>query len=165
MTYSNTPELRGLSMVRTRVTAALSRPALVVILGWFGFGSSLLLGSLIGYRTNPALLPAPPWQEFAIGLLLTVGSVLISVAALHWRRASTSWQLEMLALPILTAGWVLYTVSLILADPNPADDWPAGPVMLSLAFIAACVLRLVEVLYVVQRTRRNVDALPEELRP
>ena len=93
------------------------------------------------------------------------GSALISAAALHWRRASTSWQLELLALPILTAGWILYTVSLILADPDPAFDWPVSPVMLGFSFIAACLLRLVEVLYVVQRTRRNVDALPEELRP
>ena len=165
MTYGNTPELGGLTVARHRVTAALSRPALLVILGWFGFGCSLLLGAVLGYETNPALAPAPIWQKTTLGLLLTVGSVLISAAALHWRRASTSWQLELLALPILTAGWILYTVSLALSDPDPFTDWPVSPVMLGLSFIVACVVRLSEVLYVVQRTRRNVDALPEELRP
>ena len=165
MTYGNTPEFGGLAVARHRVTAALSRPALVVILGWFGFGCSLLLGALLGYETNPALTPAPVWQKITLGLLLIVGSALISAAALHWRRASTAWQLELLALPILTAGWILYTVSLILGDPDPSTDWPVSPVMLGLSFVAACVLRLVEVLFVVRRTRRNVDALPEELRP
>ena len=165
MSFGSTPLLGGPDMARNRVTAALSRPALVVILGWFAFGSTLLLGAVLGYETNPALAPAPIWQKTTLGLLLTVGSVLISAAALHWRRASTSWQLELLALPILTAGWILYTVSLALSDPDPAFDWPLSPVMLGLSFIVACVVRLSEVLYVVQRTRRNVDALPEELRP
>ena len=165
MSFDSTPLLGGPGMVRNRVTAALSRPALVVILGWFGFGSTLLLGALIGYETNPALTPAPVWQKITLGLLLTVGSVLISAAALHWRRASTSWQLELLALPILTAGWILYTVSLALGDPDPFGDWPLSPVMLGLSFITATLVRLYEVLFVVRRTRRNVDALPEELRP
>ena len=91
--------------------------------------------------------------------------MLISAAALHWRRASTSWQLELLALPILAAGWILYTVSLALGDPDPLTDWPLSPVMLGLSFITATLVRLYEVLFVVRRTRRNVDALPEELRP
>lgn len=165
MMRSNTPELGGLAVARNRVTAALSRPALVVILGWFGFGSTLLLGALTGYEANPALTPAPVWQKITLGLLLTVGSVLISAASLHWSRASTAWQLELLALPILTAGWVLYTVSLILGDPDPVTDWPLSPVMLGVSFAVGCIVRLYEVLFVVQRTRRNVDALPEELRP
>ena len=165
MMHSNTPGLGELTVARHRVTAALSRPALVVILGWFGFGSSLLLGALLGYETNPALTPAPVWQKITLGLLLTVGSALISAAALHWRRASTSWQLELLALPILTAGWILYAVSLALGDTDPFTDWPLSPVMLGLSFIAATLVRLYEVLFVVRRTRRNVDALPEELRP
>ena len=96
------------------------------------------------------------------GAVVTGREVHVDMALLAQRHRV---QLELLALPILAAGWILYTVSLILADPDPVLDWPVSPVMLGFSFIVACVVRLSEVLYVVQRTRRNVDALPEELRP
>ena len=152
------------TLLRDRTVAPISRPTMAVICGWFGAGCSLVVGRSIGVDVNPALASTVPYQQLTLGLLLMVGSALMIASGFRWRRVSTSWGLELWGLPVLLSGWTLYTISVAFPPSWDNRDPAAFPIILGLCFMAACGIRLLDVIRVIRRQRRIVEALPPEVR-
>lgn len=143
---------------------SLSRPALVVVSGWFLAGLTLIADAIadhLGYyiEVNPALRAADLTLRVVLGIMLTLGAVMVGLSTLRWKNKSTAWRLEVGAYPVLIAGWGLYFTSVLLTD-----GFHLFPMAIGFTFGLACCVRLLEVLAVIRRTRRNVDALPDEVK-
>lgn len=137
---------------------------MIVVVGWLGAGLTLIVGRIFEVDVNPALMSTVRNQQLILGLLLVVGSGLMIAAGFRWLEVSTTWRLELLGLPILIAGWILYTIS-IAFPPQWDQVTPAAfPIVVGISFVSACAVRLRDVIFTIKRTRRNVAALPPEVR-
>lgn len=140
-----------------RVERTPSRPVLLIVMGWFIGGIELLFGSALPIDVNPAISVAT--TEWVLGIMLAFGAAAVSFSALHWKKESTAWRLELIGFPILGAAWLLYTVLVVITS------WASlFPIVLGLAFSAACVQRFLEVAKHIRRTRRNLSAFETHLR-
>lgn len=132
-----------------------SRPVLLIVAGWFMGGFALVFGSVFPLDVNPALDVSS--AEWFLGIMLMVGSVLVSLSALPWHKESTSWRLELSGWPVLGFAWLLYIALILLTN------WTAiFPLAVGLSFVAASVQRWLEVNRHIFRTRRNLSALEEQ---
>lgn len=137
-------------------------PVQIIICGWFLAGWSLILDSMVGesFEVNPALSLTPVYLRVILGLLLVGGSVAFLLSGLRWKNRSTQWRWELVAYPLLIPAWCLYTTSIFVIN-----GLTLFPIALGLSHVAACVLRLIQVLNIVRSTRKNYEDLPEELKP
>ena len=149
---------------RGRIVEPISLPTLIVIAGFFGEGASLVLGRIFQVDVNPALTSTVAHQQVTLGVLLMVGSAFMVAAGLRWRRISTTWRLELTALPILISAWTLYTISIAFPPRGFEQDPAAFPIILGISFTLSCAVRLFKVLGVIKKKRRQVKALPPEVR-
>lgn len=134
-----------------------SRPVLLIVMGWFLAGVTLLFGSVLPIDVNPAVDVVT--TEWVLGLMLAIGAAAVSFSALHWKKESTSWRLELIGFPILGAAWLLYTALVVITS------WTSlFPIALGLGFAAACAQRFIEVSKHIRRTRRNLSAFEAHLR-
>lgn len=134
-----------------------SRPVLLIVMGWFLAGLSLLSETVFPIDVNPAIHVRLP--ETILALMLMLGAAAVSFSALHWKNESTSWRLELIGFPILGAAWLLYTVLVLVTN------WTSlFPIMLGLGFAAASAQRFLEVNRHIRRTRRNLSAFEDQQR-
>ncbi len=131
-----------------------SRPALAIVAGWFLLGLALLADAGVDQVLTPELQGADAACQSVVGAFLALGAMAVVASAFHWEAKSTAWRIELLAYPLLTAGWGLYGVSAILVDPARL-----APVILAASSVAACLIRVLEVIGIIRRTRVNVDHL------
>ena len=148
---------------RGRIVEPISLPTTIVISGFFGEGASLVLGRIFQVDVNPALASTVAHQV-TLGVLLMVGSAFMVAAGLKWKRISTTWRLELIALPILISAWTLYTISIAFPPRGFEQDPAAFPIILGISFTLSCAVRLFNVLGVIKKKRRQVKALPPEVR-
>ena len=151
-------------MLRGRIVEPVSLPTMVVIAGFFGEGASLVLGQVFQVDVNPALTSTVVHQQMMLGILLMVGSAFMVAAGLKWKRVSTTWRLELIALPILISAWTLYTISVAFPPRWSEQDPAAFPIIVGVSLTLSCVVRLFNVLGVIKKKRRQVKALPPEVR-
>lgn len=139
----------------TRTTPnGFSRPALAIVAGWFLLGLALLADAGVDQVLTPELQGADAASQSVVGAFLALGAMAVVASAFHWEAKSTAWRIELLAYPLLMAGWGLYGVSVILVDPARL-----APVILAASSVAACLIRVLEVIGIIRRTRVNVDHL------
>ena len=151
-------------MFRERPVVPISKPTMIVISTWFWAGASLIVGRIYGVDVNPAMTSTVVNQQLVLGLLLMLGSALMIASGFTWRRLSTVWRLELWGLPILNAGFILYTIS-VAFPPKWAEQTPAAfPIIIGIGFTAATTLRLWDVILVIRSKRRQIKTLPPEVR-
>lgn len=151
-------------MLRGRLVEPISLSTMVVVAGFFGEGASLVLGRIFQVDVHPALTSTVVHQQLMLGVLLMVGSAFMVAAGIKWKRVSTTWRLELIALPILISAWTLYTISVAFPPQWPEQDPAAFPIILGIGFTLSCIVRLRAVLGVIKKKRRQVKALPPEVR-
>ena len=131
----------------------LTLPSIAVISGWVMVGVGQFL-----YPYSEEIVeayPAPEWIHYSVGGTLIVASILVILSsAIKWRNDSTSWQLELIAHPLLVAAWLTHSMLIFY---SPAPGFIDGN--LSLAFAVAAALRFVDVNRSIIRSRRNVEYL------
>lgn len=139
---------------RNYVNKVISKPSRIILIGWFTGGLTFIIGAIYpNIDVNPAIAQAP-LTETVLGILLMVGSGLLSLTALPWSNESTSWRLELVALPILVTAWLMYLLLVFLATPASLF-----PLCLGLAFTASCSMRFYEVNKIIAKTRKNVKLM------
>ena len=132
----------------------LSKPARVVILGWFFAGFSMVAGyAFPDLDVNPSIVQSQE-MEIILGFLLMTGSILASLSTIYWKNESTSWRLELVSLPILVGAWLMYVLLVMFTSLERLF-----PISIGLSFAIACIMRFYEVNKKIDKTRHNVEIL------
>lgn len=132
---------------------SVSRPMLLIVMGWFIGGLTILVGLMLGFHVSPAMNAGPNYVEAGFAIMLMAGSSAISFSGLKWKNKSANWMLELFGWPVLLFAWLIYVTTAMLL-PNPV----VFPTILGVFYFAASAYRLTEVLHSIKVTTRQVAA-------
>ena len=138
----------------------LSGTIIAVLYGWLFAALALIVEPEIpDLVVNPALERVEDPAKILIGIGIAIGCIFILVSNIKWKTQSTAWKLELTGLPLLIAGWLYYTVSILIID-----GFTLFPIFLGIGHTAACAIRFVSLLKSINNTRINVELLPPEVK-
>lgn len=126
--------------------------AVVIIAYWLLLGLSMVVSPWVpDWAPVATLANAEPWVGVLIGATLATGAVLAMLGGRRWRRRTTRYFIERLALVMMAGGWLAWTWATGWHFPDAMAGWGQG-----LFCATACVLRFVEVEAMERATEQNV---------
>lgn len=111
--------------------------SIVILCGWVIYG----VASLVSVFTTPhgidlTWIMEPVWLEFAAGVFIVVGSLLMIFSAHKWKLINTRWKMDYAGMSLAFGGWSAQFISALFVDSwtKMGDMIYVGAFMLAIVF-------------------------------
>lgn len=139
-------------------TNKLTTSAMIVLTGWAIGALIMLLDPIFNIPLHYILLGVPFTPAVLMAFAIYAGSILEMLSAVRWKNKSTNWRLELIALPVLTSGWLYYTV-IGVTGVYLGNEVMAYPVVIGFTNTLATIARLLLIRRFIKSTREAVKKL------
>ena len=138
---------------RWKFSNRLSDTVIIMLWAWVVAAASLMLSPAFGiHEVNPAIAMSEDWMKITMSILIVTGSLSILMSGRKWEKTTTSWKYELVGLPLVISGWLLYTVSVWIINQTSLF-----PLFIGLGSAFSAVARFRRLLYEKETARETVE--------